>query len=143
MIKNILVPIDGSEYAEKAVTYAIGIARKFDAKLLLLNVVPRRSFQFADGEKRVREKDIVEMEERGGREVLKKAKDLADFQAVMAETRIAFGDPSDEILKICDSECPSLIIMGVRGRGEVKSIFLGSVSNRIIHHSPCPVLIIK
>lgn len=53
------------------------------------------------------------------------------------------GDPRDEITRKCQEISADAIIMGSRGMGAIKRTLIGSVSDHIIHHVPCPVIIVK
>ena len=59
------------------------------------------------------------------------------------ETRICYGDYADEILDLAEVEPPEMIVLGSRGLGRVRGALLGSVSQKVLHHARCPVLIVR
>ena len=56
---------------------------------------------------------------------------------------MAIGDPAAEIIEIAEKEMADLIVIGSRGLGTIKGVFMGSVSQKVAHHSSCPVMIVK
>jgi nucleotide-binding universal stress UspA family protein len=63
--------------------------------------------------------------------------------AMRLETLIRSGSPADEIVHIADAIGANLIVLGSRGHGEMRSVLLGSVSERVLHHAHCPVMIVR
>ncbi|MCA1668649.1 MAG: universal stress protein [Thermomicrobia bacterium] len=63
--------------------------------------------------------------------------------AMRVETMIRSGSPADEIVHTAETIGANLIVLGSRGHGEMRSVLLGSVSERVLHHAHCPVLIVR
>src|SRR5690348_8989059 len=63
--------------------------------------------------------------------------------AMRVETMIRVGSPADEIVHTAETIGANLIVLGSRGWGEMRSVLLGSVSERVLHHAHCPVLIVR
>ena len=146
MFSKILYCTDGSDSAVKAGTVAAEMARKFGAALTVLHVFHPPAYIYpafdgagfvidpVDAEKFAREvKDGVAM---------RPLRALSD-KGVNAEVRQETGYPADVIVQLADEEKFDLIIMGSRGLGGLKSLVLGSVSDRVVHHAHCPVLIVR
>jgi nucleotide-binding universal stress UspA family protein len=74
---------------------------------------------------------------------LKEAAELADEQGIEAKTFARQGDPADAILDVAEEEGGDLIIVGNKGMTGAKRFLLGSVPNKVSHHAPCSVLIIR
>jgi nucleotide-binding universal stress UspA family protein len=136
MFRNILVAWDGSEHAKWALAEAVDIARTQDGRLTLLTVAA--PLQVWPGYvPPVTEADLI-----AGAE-----KTLAEGEALVPEGiresgRTAAGDPGLELVKRAAAANHDLIVMGSRGRGAIRSAFLGSVSHFVLNHAPVPVLIV-
>lgn len=118
---KMIVGVDGSETAEKALRFA---ARLADSQGAALTVV------HAHG---------------GGdpESVLAKAKAAATEEGVEAEVRGVKGEPAQAIIQTAESESADLIVVGNKGMSGVRRFMLGNVPNKVSHHSPCDLLIVK
>jgi nucleotide-binding universal stress UspA family protein len=147
LITKILVAIDGSEHADKALDFALDLAEKYSATITLVNVfqVPMFGYlgepfaypallaEFTNEVKRMHEQILSK--------ALKKAKELKPNLKI--STVLEEGRPSDKIVETAKEGNFDLIVMGHRGLGRVKEFFLGSVSDRVADEAHCPVLIVK
>jgi len=167
MVKKVLVAIDGSDHADKAVALGADIAAKYDAELILLHVLLRRELprelqrlaeaehlvagdgrrtapagmpvadlgsyiNLADGNATLTE-DVLRMI---GRKILDNAESEAlDHGARKISKRVEDGKPVDVILDVAKSEQVDMIVTGARGLSNVKSIFVGSVSQKLAQTS--------
>ncbi len=140
MISKILVPVDGSENANKALEHALSLAKKYDSKVTLIHIVmrPKYAFEMATATAELSSALLAE-----GREILKKTQEISNRFGVPTESKLVEGNAAEEILRVADSEQSDLIVLGSRGLSAVKSFFLGSVSSRVSQHAKCPVLIVK
>ncbi|MGQ9544043.1 MAG: universal stress protein [Candidatus Bathyarchaeia archaeon] len=138
MMKKILVPVDGSESSNMAVNYACNIAQKFGSEITLLCVTPPPIVLGVEA-------GVIDYRpiEESGRAVIEKAKRMVDSAGLSASTRLETGQVADIILNVAKEEGTDLIVIGSRGLSGVKRFFLGSVSNKVSHHAPCPVLIVR
>ena len=136
MFKSILVAWDGSEHARRALGEAVDLARTQDGRLTLLTVAaPLRVWPGYVPP--VSEADLISAAE----------KILAEGEALVPEGipvsgRTAAGDPGLELVRRAAAADHDLIVMGSRGRGAIRSAFLGSVSHYVLNHTTVPVLII-
>lgn len=79
-----------------------------------------------------------------GEQILERAKERAEERGARnVTTEIRAGDYADEILELAESEGLSMIVMGCRGLGRVREALLGSVSQKVLHHAPCTVVIAR
>lgn len=144
MFSRILVAVDGSPFAESALKYAVDLAKKYGAKLIILHVVLRRFYAVTPSEAGVLATTVYVKEmESEGKEIINKADAFAKGQGVDYECRLVQGVPADEIVKAAQSEKADLIVMGSRGLTAVSAFLLGSVSDKVSHHAKCPTLIVK
>ncbi len=147
MYKKILLPTDGSASSLKAAEAAAEIAQRFEGQILMLYVfnpaivpVPFTGLSglpMGEGDDmgQYAHKVQSEIEEETG-------KVLRDF-GVEFKTRQELGHPVDRIVSVAHDEQSDLIVMGSRGLGSMKSLLLGSVSDGVLHHAHCPVLIVR
>jgi nucleotide-binding universal stress UspA family protein len=143
MAARILVPVDDSREARRAVEQAAELARRFDAGLALMTViatslVPRDALepdQLARVEASFR---------RAGEAVLAQLRPVAEAAGVPVETKIVEGVPADEIVAEA-ARGYQFVVMGSHGAGLTgrDRNLLGSVSDRVLRQSPVPVLIVR
>jgi nucleotide-binding universal stress UspA family protein len=129
-IKKMLAAIDGSKHADKALEYAVQLARKHGSKITLLNVEEAKLFRL--------EPKVIEGV---GKCILCDA--AAKIKEVDFDERLEFGSPAETIIKVAKKENYDLIIVGSRGLSSVKRFFLGSVSDDVSMHARCSVLIAR
>ena len=139
LITSILVPVDGSDHAQKALNYALNMAEKHDAKVEILTVVDEVKMA-PDWAREYSEKLREQGEEVLARSFSKSVKQKPNIRISKC---LAEGYASEEILKCAEKGHHDLIVMGSRGMGLVRSLFLGSVSSRVVNQSEIPVLIVK
>ncbi|MBE0338063.1 universal stress protein [Paenibacillus sp. 23TSA30-6] len=138
--KHILVAIDGSEQAMKALETAKALSKQLqgEPRLTILHVNPALSMN----EPPVGV-DVDERIEEEGRHILEPASDFLKDEGISYRMLAGHGDPASIICKSAEQEQVDLIIMGTRGKGLVSEMILGSVSHHVIQHAPCPVLTVK
>jgi len=135
---NILVPLDGSKYSEKALLHACDMAKNYQSRLILLYVVEKLiSINPLD------RKAYLEMLRKVGNNVLLAGKKIATKQGMDSKIVIKEGNIANEIIKLAKKEQCNLIIVGNKGLGATARFFLGSVSNKLANSSPCSILIVK
>jgi nucleotide-binding universal stress UspA family protein len=145
LFKSIVVGTDGSETASEAVRQAIDLAKQVGAKLELVSAYEPVPDQRLRREKSEVPEDVQWMV--NPREdvdaTLRDAEELAQEAGVGAETFARQGDPADAILDVAEEQKSDLIIVGNKGMTGAKRFLLGSVPNKVSHHAPCSVLIIR
>jgi nucleotide-binding universal stress UspA family protein len=144
MFSKILVAVDGSPFAKRALKCAADIARKYGSKLIILHVVLRRLYAVTPSEAGVLATTVFVKEmEAEGQEIVKEAEDFVKDEGVDFVCKVVQGVPADEIVKAAHAEGVDLIVIGSRGLTEVRAFLLGSVSDKVSHHAKCPTLIVK
>jgi nucleotide-binding universal stress UspA family protein len=143
MMLKILIAVDGSEHANRAIEAVGKMARSaLDLQATLVCVSPEPIFYgdytFATIQK------IEEDQKRQQTALLTKAIELARSQGLsLDDPARAYGVIAHEIVRIAKERQVDQIAMGTRGMGAVGSLFLGSVAQRVLHESPVPVLMVK
>ena len=147
MFKHILVPVDGSEFSQKAATYAAGFAQTMGARITALNVKPPHQLAQA-GEGLLN--DLLapdKLEERVERMAQKCLQDVAQAcQAVgvPCHTLAVEGDsPAQAILAAATSEGCDLVLMASHGRTGLERLIIGSETQKVLSHTALPVLVYR
>ena len=141
MIKKVLVPVDGSEHANKALDFALDLAQKYSAEILVMTVVhypvimevPENILAYYEMVKASYEKVLSE--------ALEKVKTATP--GLNVTSKLMEGYPADMIIETAQEGKFDIIVMGRRGQGHLRHTFLGSVSDRVADQSPCALILIK
>jgi nucleotide-binding universal stress UspA family protein len=146
MFDSIVVGTDGSETAQTAVRYAIDLARRLGARLQIVSAYEPVSEQRLRNERVELPSDLQWMI--NPREDVLALLGAAEHEAHDAgvaevETHARQGDAADAILDVAEERRSDLIIVGHRGTSGTKRFLLGSVPNKVSHHAPCSVLIVR
>ncbi len=148
-IKKILVTIDGSESSKKATEYAISLAKKYDAQLIILYVLySELGFAYSNLLGVTTPKAIQDVLETQKNEVQKwfdEVKNKLKTSNISVTDKIIISASSivGEIMAFADKEKIDLIILGTRGRTGFKKLLLGSVAEGVVTHSSCPVMVVR
>ena len=142
VIHKILVPVDFSEPAQRALDEAVGLAKAFGAELHLLHCYPLQLSAIdpygitppASYERQLRE---------AAEQRLSEWCEKSRAQNLIVEQHVTPRSPFTEISALAEKLRADLIVMGTRGLGGFKHVLLGSVAERTIRTAPCPVLTVK
>jgi nucleotide-binding universal stress UspA family protein len=145
MFRSIVVGTDGSETAGKAVQEAIDLAKSVGASVYVVSAyepVPQARLR---EEARQAPEDLQWMinPREDVDSTLSDAADHVRGAGLDVETFAREGDPADAILDVAEERDADLIVVGNKGMTGAKRFLLGSVPNRVSHHAPCSVLIIR
>lgn len=148
-IRKMLVAVDGSKAAAKALDFALNLAEKLDAEIQIVSVVPTVDGLIPSLHHEAPPStfyasliyDVEKSVETVLSETLKAAKEKKPKLKI--STRLLKGHPADEIVKMTKLEGFDIIVVGSRGLSGVEEIVLGSVSDKIADYATCPVLIVK
>ena len=145
MFSAIVVGTDGSETARKAVQQATELARQVGASISLVSAYEPVSNARIRDEKREVPKDMEWMvnPREDVEATLKEASEEVQGAGVKVETFAREGDAADAILDVAEEQHADLIVVGNKGMTGAKRFLLGSVPNKVSHHAPCSVLIIR
>jgi nucleotide-binding universal stress UspA family protein len=152
---RILLATDGSGEAELATRTAVDLARMSGSELHVVHVLdaaPSPALLYpevTDPEgavvpDQVLEQDLERRAEQLGREILDAEADrVRSAGGTVAQTHLAMGDAPREIVHLAEDLGTGLIVMGSRGRGGIRRALMGSVSDSVVRHAHCPVLIVR
>jgi nucleotide-binding universal stress UspA family protein len=145
MFSSIVVGTDGSDTAQKAVRAALDLAKQVGATVELVS-----AYEPVTNARLRREADQVPEDMQwmiNAREevdaTLREAADEATAVGIEARIHARQGDPADAILDVAEEQKSDLIVVGNKGMTGAKRFLLGSVPNKVSHHAPCSVLIIR
>ena len=136
-IKKILVPMDGSKNSMRGLDEAIYLARQCHAIITGLYVIPISNS--TDSQISNLEKYLLD----NASKFMSKAKTRAAQNGIIFDDAIIHGDEGPKIISYANNKSYDIIVIGSRGMGSIKEIFLGSTSNYVLHKSKIPVLIVK
>ena len=144
-IRKILVAVDGSNPSFNAGAYAIDLAKKHDAELIVLyivSLVPSSQFEYANIG-RMKEIETIEMEK--AQQEVDKVKQKAIEKKVSVKTAvlIKYTKVVKEIVEYAEQMKIDMIVIGSRGMTGLKKMLLGSVASGVVTYSHCPVLVVK
>jgi nucleotide-binding universal stress UspA family protein len=134
--RTIIVGVDGSRDAQRAMDWAIEEALRHDMKLVLVHGVEigaAAAIPYGSGL-------VIEQLQEAGRLVLDEAIDIARARGVEAETRMEIGSSAHALIEA--SRDADLLVVGSRGHGGFAGLLLGSVSTACVHHAHCPVVVV-
>jgi len=131
MYEKILVPLDGSKLAEASLPYAEELARKIGSQITLISVLLYGSESDEDQYHHLHQFYIQEMTK------------TMKQKAIKVKSVIVIGDPAEQIVDYADKKNFDLIIMGTRGRSALKRWILGSVADKVVSSTSCPVALIS
>lgn len=140
-IKEILVPVDGSENSRRAVEYAVGLASALDARIRLFYVFPVSSVEII-GMAGMSRDDIERAAQAAAQRVFDKVHAEIGESKVRIEDETSIGDPAEEIIRWTEDDNDLMVIIGRRGLSRIQSLLLGSVSEKVVRHAHSPITVI-
>lgn len=142
MYQHILFPTDGSESSQKLEAHVIALAQNFNSKVTVLHAyefletlpVYESGYAYLD--------ELEKYLESQSKEIALNTRQRLEDKHINVQSLIIKGDPGLSIVNTAEEQGCDLIVMGSRQMGVVKRFILGSVSNYVVNHSTCPVLIL-
>jgi nucleotide-binding universal stress UspA family protein len=149
LLKNILVAVDGSENSDRVLDFALGLSEKFGSAITILNAseslpmgaVPPEPTASLGNPISAISGDVTKIHDQILSKAVARAKAFKSDLAVSSVLRE--GDPTLEIVNAAKEGGFDVIVVGHRGLGKVKELFLGGISEKVVHLASCPVIIIK
>lgn len=142
--KTILVPLDGSPRAEKILPHVEELARKFDANLILLQVIePAEVGKSARDPGSIYVIGLLEERIRQARDYLENMQEQLHMKRVSALARVEHGPIVGKILEVAAAEEADLIAIASHGRTGLARAFYGSVAAGLLHQTDRPLLLIR
>jgi nucleotide-binding universal stress UspA family protein len=143
MFTKILVPLDGSKLAERALEPALALARQVEGKLILLRAPAADMVLLPDMAAGYAPAEAYDAPHDSAREYLLTQQQQWAYAGVPIHTRVAEGSVADVIVDTAAAEKADLIVMSSHGYSGITRWVLGSVAERVLHAAPCPVLVVR
>lgn len=148
MNEKILVPLDGSKHAFKALDYACDLAEKYGSTLVLLHVVTSRELpeavrQYVEVE-HIEEPPGYVYEQMVAENVLGDGERRAQKRGLKTVRKLVeHGDPTEVIMHVAKNEGCDAVVMGTRGLSGIRGLMVGSVAHKVSHLAPCTVITVR
>jgi len=147
MFRNVLVPTDGTALSESAIRHAVGLAKEVGAKVILFYARPEFGASLYGDEALLQSMDpdlLSQAVERQVSEVLGKAQAIAEAAGIPYELySLHSGEPYEAIIAAAQEKGCDVIVMASHGRSGVKSLLIGSQTQKVLTHSKIPVLVYR
>lgn len=142
-IGRITVALDGSPYADHALSFAIDLAKRYSATLTVLAVAPMVPLYLSSTEPWA-PTEMPEGEVKFYRGLVDSGVARAQAEGLSGATGVCLeGHVVDEIVTYLEGHPTDLLIIGSRGLSTARRLLLGSISDAVIHHVSCPVLVVR
>jgi nucleotide-binding universal stress UspA family protein len=139
---KILLAADGSKEAELAASTAVDLSRSTGSELHVVSVALEYPYVYAYYD--VRHPEEVERHRKEARKILDQQLDhLPNSGGSVAETHVRVGVPDEEIVVLAEELGADLVVLGSKGLGGLRRVLLGSVSDSVVRHAHCPVLVVR
>lgn len=139
MFETILVALDGSEQSLLALKYAKELAETHHAKMIMIHAYPNTSdLRDVPGYEK-----LVSQRKNFGQKILDHARNQMGDVSFEVEEDLLEGPAADAVLSVAGTRKADLIVLGTRGMGTLKGVIFGSVSNKVMHYAPCPVMVVR
>ncbi|HRC37068.1 MAG: universal stress protein [Rubrivivax sp.] len=139
-MRKILVPIDGSDAALRALAHAVELARAAGAKIVMVNVQQTLERWYAGG--LLNNEALTHLRQQGEADGAK-ARALVDAAGLTYEFDVLFGQPGEVIARVAKEQSCIGIVMGARGLSDLDHLFLGSTAHKVIQLAEAPVTLVK
>ena len=139
MYASIIAALDGSEQSLMALEHARAVAEAFSSRLTLVHAFPHTS-DLRDAEDYDK---LVTRRTMEGQSIIKTARERLGETPIEVEEDLLEGPAAEAILSAASARECDLIVMGSRGRGTLKGVVFGSVSTKVSHYAPCPVMVVR
>jgi nucleotide-binding universal stress UspA family protein len=138
-IRQIMLATDLGPTSTAATDAALRLAAALHANLLVVSVIDPRTLQLPGGRFRSRiDQERGRLEAAAAELVLRGRRDQVPTSFLIWE-----GDPAESIIDAAQSESADMIIVGSHGRGALGRALIGSVSDQVVRHAPCPILVVR
>ncbi|HZJ52432.1 MAG TPA: universal stress protein [Actinomycetota bacterium] len=137
MFRKILVPVDGSEHSDKALSLVEELASKFDSEVLVFHVREKWVGRGGPWDVDLTEEDVDMAAEAAQRLAGKGVKVQSERQPAM------YGHAAHRIVQAADDNRADAIVMGSRGLSDWSGLLVGSVTHKVLHMATCPVVVVR
>jgi len=146
-INKILVAIDLSDYSTQTMKYAVELANKLEAKLIVVNVINQRDVEAikmaALKSSSISIGDYLENQEKERLELIQNLIEQTKFAHLSIKKVVCMGVPFQKLTHTVKDEGADLVVMGAKGRSNLVNVLFGSTAEKMFRHCPVPLLSIR
>jgi nucleotide-binding universal stress UspA family protein len=144
MFKHILIPVDGSDNAQRAIDKAIGLAQAFKSQVTALYVIDPYAFTGVGADFAYGQAEYLSAATTEGQQALQVAQDAFQVVGIEITTTVVEGHSTHKaILETANEKGVDLIVMGSHGRKGLEKLIVGSVTSQVLSHAHLPVLVVR
>ena len=137
--RTVVLATDLSPTSEAATTAALDLAASVGARLLAVSVIDPGALRLPGGRYLVRVDQVRAEREGVAQTLVARGRSMG----VTVDFLVWEGDPGESIIEAAQAEAADMIVVGSHGRGTVGRVLIGSVSDHVVRHAPCPVLVVR
>jgi universal stress protein A len=141
-LKNILVPTDFSDFSQRALEYAVPLAKKFGAKITLFHAV-EPAYYPGNEVMPIELEEMTESMTSEGKRMLEQIREEDIPSDIDSKELVTLGRAYNEIILAASSEHADIIVIATHGYTGLKHILMGSTAERVVRHATCPVLVVR
>jgi nucleotide-binding universal stress UspA family protein len=138
-MRRILLATDLTRASEVATDWAFALAERDGADLLVVSVIDPHELRQESQRSGLRWDQVRDRRQAAAQELVVRGRPTGTKVSVLVWT----GDPGESIVSAAEAEAADLIVVGTHGRGTIGRLLLGSVSEHVVRHAPCPVLVAR
>jgi len=142
-VHKLLVPVDGSDNAMRALEYAIQLAKQCRPMELVIVYAQLEPPLFDELAVYLPEEKTKELQRKHGEDILRPSIERANKAGVVFTSQVLFGDIPQSIVSCAETLGCDGIVMGTRGMGAILNLIAGSVATKVIHLTKLPVTLVK
>lgn len=149
---TVICPVDGSASSEHAAAFAGRLAEAGAARLVLLFAFPSSAAELMGRlgydalqlhSIHLAPEDVERAMEEGSGNAFARARAAMGAVDAQIEEEVLRGEPAEAIVEYARGQTDAIIVMGSRGQSQMRELLLGSVSDRVVRHAPCPVTVVR
>jgi len=140
---TIMVPLDGSKFAESALPLALGMAQRLDGRISVVAVAPKRSRKRGRAVLTVSAEDLNRADAKRSEYLDSIVRRIQEVSSVQVLCTVLFGAAAKELVKYSTVHHPEMIVMSTHGRGPLSRAWIGSVADWVVRHASMPVLLVR
>lgn len=142
MVRHVLVPVDASEAAQRALVFAL--EEYADDDITVLHVTnPVEDASLGDEDALFTGTETLEWEGTDAEDIFADARQIANERGATVEAEVTFGSPASAIVEYAEDRGVDHIVIGSHGRSGVARLLLGSVAENVARRAPVPITIVK
>ncbi len=142
MSLSVLLPVDDSLAAHRAVQYIIRMKERLPMSVTLLTVIPLEQLEYHGFQ--ISQIELIKERARVvSRKMLQRYREELEKAGILVDTRVEEGKPSEVICRVAAQEGIDMVVISPNGSGTLTNLMFGSVANKVVHECHLPVLLVR